>query len=365
MKNFKYDKLSTKDGVLRMLIREFVKESIEIANQDLDYASISNNPVDALSPVVISLTDLKLSITPIVQSLDERGLSNMLAGESIQNTTRPLLMFKLNSNISISNIQTSLLLNGTTVEQITTTNRGIDYSSNLYDVNEFESLSLEIKGFVKSGKYENDLDTVVKLTNLVDPSDLVKGAAGYIVEFLFDIKESLIDFTPGKVMPPQNTYIAVHANPSSYDVKISPIGMRLHPVDKVWKMHYGQDISRLSARTLGQDIVAVLPGVVVESRVGEGFGNTIVIKHDEYGNIATRYSHMQNVSDKLVGSKVEIGEVIGNVGNTGKSTAPHLHFTVFSDANTFNDETTAGDPPAILANYPSAIFPITVKMPKK
>lgn len=369
MKNVMYRSRANHDHMIRMLVREIIKESIDIVNNDLEYASLTTGVLTSLPSAQIQLTDTKLIITPVIQALDEKGLNNLVGGANIPNEARPLILFKLASKISMSQIVLELFTNDVFLERLSTKGSGAYFGDNLYSFNEIENLDINLKGFVlvvQSGRTENSINQKMSLTNIVDPSDLVGGASGYIVELLFEEKKDIVKFTPGKVMPaPQNTYAAVHANPSVYDVKISPIGMRLHPVDKVWKMHYGQDISRLSARTLGQNIVAVLPGVVVESRVGEGFGNTIVIKHDEYGNIATRYSHMQNISDKLVGSKVEIGEVIGNVGSTGKSTGPHLHFTVFNDASTYNDETTAGDPPVILANYPSAIFPIDVKMPKK
>lgn len=369
MKNIMYRSRSNNDHMIRMLVREIIKESIDIVNNDLEYASVTAGSLTSLASVQIQLPDTKLIITPIIQPLDEKGLNNIVGGANISNEARPLILLKLASKISMSQIALEIFANDVLLEKLSLKGSGAYFGDNLYNFNEIENLVVSLNGFVlvdQRGSIENSINQKMSLTNIVDPSDLAGGAAGYIVEFLFEEKKDIVKFTPGKVMPaPQNTYAAVHANPSAFDVKISPIGMRLHPIDKVWKMHYGQDISRLSARTLGQDIISVLPGVVIESKVGEGFGSTIVIKHDAHGNIATRYSHMQNISDKLVGSKVEIGEVIGNVGSTGKSTAPHLHFTVFNDASTYNDETTAGDPPAILANYPSAIFPITVKIPKK
>ena len=364
MKNIGHENLLTSSRVLRMLVREIIKERIDIDNKGLEYASIGKNPLKTLDSVQILLDDTVLIVTPVIQSLDELGLKNMVAGADIENHQRPLVMFKLSSRISVSQIQATLRLNGELSETLETPGRSVDFGDILYDANDTASLTIDLKGFIEVDRVVNNIDSSMSITNLIDPND-IQGDEGYIVELLFDIKKETVKFTPGKIMPAQNTYAAVHANPGAYDVKISPIGMRMHPIDKVPKMHYGQDITRLSARTLGQDIVAVLPGEVIESGSRKGFGNTIAIKHDAHDNIATRYSHMQNVSDKSVGSRVSIGEVIGKVGNTGMSSGPHLHFTVFGDVNTYSNETTAGNPPDILANYPTSVFPIAVEMPKK
>lgn len=367
MKNIKHVNPSNTSQILRMLVREIINERVDVSHQSLDYGSITTGIEKKLPPVQIQLPDTVLSITPVILSLDVAGLSNMVTGTDVLKLQRPTIIVKMTSTINFVDVQLELMLDNIVAEVLTLKGRGIDYSDNLYGADEFENLVINMNGSIfvdEFAQVENQIDQQMSITNLIDPKEL-GGDAGYIVELIFDIKKETVKFTPGKIMPRQNTYAAVYANPGLYDVKISPTGMRMHPIDNVLKYHYGQDITRLAARTLGQDIVAVLPGVVIESGVGRGFGNTIAIKHDEHGNIATRYSHMQNVSDKLVGSRVSIGEAIGNVGNTGKSKGPHLHFTVFSDASTYNNETTAGDPPVILANYPDAVFPITVEMPKK
>lgn len=76
----------------------------------------------------------------------------------------------------------------------------------------------------------------------------------------------------------------------------------------------------------GTPIVAVDNGVVVYSDDGiRGYGNMIVIAHSE--EIFTVYAH--NRSNKVdKGDKVKKGQVIGLVGNTGRSTGPHLHFEI-------------------------------------
>ena len=103
----------------------------------------------------------------------------------------------------------------------------------------------------------------------------------------------------------------------------SGYGLRIHPIYKVKKMHTGIDF----AAAIGTPIYATADGVVDIVNVRfSGYGKTIEIDHG-FG-YRTRYAHLHgfNVSK---GQKVKRGELIGYVGNTGLSTAPHLHYEVF------------------------------------
>lgn len=102
---------------------------------------------------------------------------------------------------------------------------------------------------------------------------------------------------------------------------MSGFGYRLDPFTGRVKMHEGLDIAAPS----GTPIIAPADGTV--SFVGErhGFGLTIEINHG-YG-YATLYAHCQRIKAQ-VGNNIKRGEVIAYVGNTGKSTGPHLHYEV-------------------------------------
>ena len=107
-------------------------------------------------------------------------------------------------------------------------------------------------------------------------------------------------------------------------------GWRYHPIYKVRKFHYGMDFS---AET-GTEIFATGDGEVVKVRRSySGYGRHIVIKHG-FG-YETLYAHMSKTLVKK-GQKVKRGEVIGLVGNTGTSVAPHLHYEVFKDGKKVN-----------------------------
>lgn len=102
----------------------------------------------------------------------------------------------------------------------------------------------------------------------------------------------------------------------------SHFGYRTDPFYKVMKFHEGIDFTA----TVGTDIYSTGDGVVVKvERSTTGYGNCIEIEHG-FG-YTTLYAHMSKMDVKR-GDRVKRGQVIGHVGNTGKSTAPHLHYEV-------------------------------------
>ena len=119
---------------------------------------------------------------------------------------------------------------------------------------------------------------------------------------------------------------------SNKDLKrmASGYGYRIHPIYKTRKMHYGMDFSA----KIGTEIYATGDGVVSKvKRSKRGYGNYVKINHG-YG-YETLYAHMSKYIVKK-GQKVKRGEVIGYVGNTGISTAPHLHYEVRKDNKKIN-----------------------------
>ena len=103
----------------------------------------------------------------------------------------------------------------------------------------------------------------------------------------------------------------------------SGFGMRIHPIYKVKKMHTGIDF----AAAIGTPIYATADGVIDKLDVSfSGYGKMIEIDHG-FG-YRTRYAHMHGFAVRQ-GQKIKRGDLIGYVGDTGLSTAPHLHYEVF------------------------------------
>ena len=103
----------------------------------------------------------------------------------------------------------------------------------------------------------------------------------------------------------------------------SGFGLRIHPVYKVLKMHTGVDF----AATIGTPVYATADGIIDKLDVSfSGYGKMLEIDHG-FG-YRTRFAHMHDFAVHH-GQKVKRGDLIGYVGNTGLSTAPHLHYEVF------------------------------------
>ncbi|HRW63453.1 MAG TPA: M23 family metallopeptidase, partial [Bacteroidales bacterium] len=107
-------------------------------------------------------------------------------------------------------------------------------------------------------------------------------------------------------------------------------GWRIHPIYKIRKFHYGMDFTAPT----GTEIYVTGDGTVerVETSL-RGYGKNIVIDHG-FG-YKTLYAHLSGFNVRK-GQKVKRGDVIGFVGSTGTSTAPHLHYEVYKDNKKVN-----------------------------
>lgn len=106
----------------------------------------------------------------------------------------------------------------------------------------------------------------------------------------------------------------------------SPYGNRYHPMFHYTKFHKGVDF----AAPMGSPVLAAGDGIVTFAGRKGGYGNCIIIRHNEY---STLYGHLsrfgKNQYGKIrQGARVRQGDQIGYVGATGHSTGPHLHFEV-------------------------------------
>ena len=122
----------------------------------------------------------------------------------------------------------------------------------------------------------------------------------------------------------ENQKMLLASTPSIWPAKgwlSSRFGYRISPFTGKKEFHKGLDIATRS----GNPVIAPADGVV--SRIGcdHGYGNLLSLKHG-YG-LMTRYAHLQKILVKK-GQYVKRGETIALVGNSGRSTGPHLHYEV-------------------------------------
>ncbi len=107
-------------------------------------------------------------------------------------------------------------------------------------------------------------------------------------------------------------------------------GYRTDPIYKVRKFHPGIDFSAPT----GTEIYATGDGVVKQiTHSRRGYGNRLIIDHG-FG-YETAYAHIHEFKVRK-GQKVKRGQLIATVGNTGKSTAPHLHYEIMKDGKRIN-----------------------------
>ena len=111
---------------------------------------------------------------------------------------------------------------------------------------------------------------------------------------------------------------------------VSGFGYRSDPFTKVRKFHAGMDFS---ART-GTPVFATGDGVVERAdNTASGYGNHIVLRHG-YG-YQTLYGHLSKYKVRA-GQRIKRGDIIGYVGSTGRSEAPHLHYEVHKNGEVVN-----------------------------
>lgn len=100
----------------------------------------------------------------------------------------------------------------------------------------------------------------------------------------------------------------------------SEFGMRKHPLSGMERFHAGIDL----ADAQGTPVMAAKDGEVISAGSNGGYGNQVAVDHG--GGIVSTYAHLSQI--RISKGKVKKGDVIGLMGSTGSSTAPHLHLEI-------------------------------------
>lgn len=113
-------------------------------------------------------------------------------------------------------------------------------------------------------------------------------------------------------------------SPLEFSRITSGFAMRFHPILNTWSSHKGVDY----AAPIGTPIRATADGVVDFAGVQQGYGNVVILRHkDKY---TTLYAHMQGFAPAILkggkGARLQQGDNVGQVGMTGMTTGPHVHY---------------------------------------
>lgn len=173
--------------------------------------------------------------------------------------------------------------------------------------------------------FSNVFDTLSdqEFKNLTDLTDTDS------VDAITDLIESQTENYDVLIKDVEKQLKYLEAKPNMWPVKgkiSSPFGYRYHPILKRRHFHQGIDISN----KLGTKVAAAGSGIVTYAGWNGGYGKVIIISHG-YGYKSV-YGHNNKILVK-VGDRVKKGQEIAKLGNTGRSTGPHLHFEI-----RYNDE---------------------------
>lgn len=181
-----------------------------------------------------------------------------------------------------------------------------------------DSARLKDMETLKEVKLINNLSSSDLLQNMIDQLNNLSVRTSFQDKSFVEItsmvknKEKLLRAIPA-IQPVSNKNLSRVA---------SGFGYRIDPLYKDYRLHAGLDFTAPT----GTPIYATADGVVqIAGFNTDGYGNKVVINHG-FG-YQTLYGHMARVKAK-VGQSVKRGEVIGYIGNTGKSTGPHCHYEV-------------------------------------
>lgn len=162
-----------------------------------------------------------------------------------------------------------------------------------------------------------------------EPVDLENG------EMTMGFNTDSLEFEEVNIAPQLHDFVSNGTIPVDleYYNSTSGFGVRTDPFTNLEAFHSGLDLA--DENVLGSNVYAISHGEVLEViESGSGYGNHVIVQHNGYKSL---YAHLHTFSDIKVGDYIPAGEVVGTVGNTGRSTGPHLHLEVIIGESTTVD----------------------------
>ncbi len=285
---------------------------IEEAEKDIEN---KNNEIEKLNIEVDSL------LTQIENLENDIERNEELLGERLKIVNSNYSMGYINvilSSNSISDFFNNIYVVKQVVEQDKELLKELD---NNKEVIEEKKVEIESKK-----KEQENLKTVLEnnMDELNKDKEELQSLRNKLEKEENDLEDEISKLTGQSVIPEEN--LGVLTGDGSWPVPgynrvSSPYGYRTHPIFNTTKMHTGIDIPAPT----GTPIVSIDNGKVIFSGVQRGYGNTVMIQHDD-GKVSL-YAH-NSVNNVSVGQRVVKGQIIAKIGSTGYSTGPHIHFEI-------------------------------------
>jgi len=162
------------------------------------------------------------------------------------------------------------------------------------------------------------------------------GTGGPLIGILSDGKDERVNIIQARFAESELLENALESVPLGFPVDAtsrmtSAFGVRKDPFTKRPALHHAVDIGS----GIGAPIVVTADGVVTHSGRKSGYGNAVIVDHGH--GFTTKYAHMSKTLVKK-GQKVKKGDNLGEMGNTGRSTGPHLHYEVLFQGRAYDPD---------------------------
>lgn len=147
-----------------------------------------------------------------------------------------------------------------------------------------------------------------------------------------NINNILNKINEGAVMPVEKELYRVS---SGFGLRRDPFGEKMNEKFEVYPFHTGLDISEFGINN--SSAYSMMSGIVKAIQISnEGYGNLVIVNH---GDFDIYYAHLSQIKDGLKeGDIVDMGDIVGKIGSTGRSTGPHLHLEIIIDGVSVNPE---------------------------
>lgn len=352
---------------IRSLVREILRED-STAKDDDKFLSY----------------DASVAISGFLSPMTQRGFDYFKKKYLSNKKDTPLFLVKITHSFDLISCNGKISINGIDASRFKLLDSlNPTYVDDMLTMQEVKNSSLVLAGSAVKGLATIDLNKTFKLADYISFDEATSLKPGYLVEVLLENKQlftgklgrefEIRKFPDGSYPVPAHLVLD---NPTQYGLYLgNPEKSRyskepylrycdppeVDPKCVPMRPHYGMDLTRL-VDNLGAAIVAPLSGVVMQKPGSGSSGNVILMKHEDGSH--TKYLHLQGYSKDIVnGGRAEAGQIIGYLGDTGRSSGPHLHFETYPSGADPEDASQTVDPAAWLRDN-DALFPITSNVSK-